>query len=124
MKPITNEQIGQWLHRAALAIAPAIAATYLTGFQLGSWVHRTSNQLARFWVALWVGTTPATTATPEPIHTAPEPVERELPIHLAKPAAEALSAVTCAQLRSIVGTRSKKYKKDQLVAMAMEVCMA
>lgn len=82
-----------------------VALTYELGHLTGRAVHGLNDQLARAWSVLLVP--PA--QRPEPATTVPP---------LASPLLLELEALTVAQLRQLVGTRSKKHRKAELITMA------
>lgn len=126
----TTAQIAQNLERAARVIAPAVALAvtsvmllaelaYSLGHQLGSAVHARNDQLAAMWRRLWVpGTEPAAapiTVKPAPIRLA---AKLQPQVHPLADLATDLEALTCAQLRSLAGTK-RKARKAELIAMLL-----
>lgn len=126
----TTAQIAQNLERAARVIAPAVALAvtsvmllaelaYSLGFQLGTAVHTRNDQLAAVWRRLWApGTEPAAapiTVKPAPIRLA---AKLQPQVHPLADLAADLEALTCAQLRSLAGTR-RKARKAELIAMVL-----
>ena len=126
----TTAQIAQNLERAARVIAPAVALAvtsvmllaelaYSLGFQLGTAVHTRNDQLAAVWRRLWApGAEPAAapiTVKPAPIRLA---AKLQPQVHPLADLAADLEALTCAQLRSLAGTR-RKARKAELIAMVL-----
>lgn len=102
MERLTSSAIGSTLEAAARAIVPAIALAFTAGLALGVMVHQLNDALA--------GRRPVAVLPP-----APAPVAL-----LAAPvlAPVALEALTCRELRELVGTR-RKLAKRELIAMAL-----
>jgi hypothetical protein len=126
----TTAQIAQNLERAARVIAPAVALAvtsvmllaelaYSLGFQLGTAVHTRNDQLAAMWRRLWVpGAAPAAapiTVKPAPIRLA---AKLQPQVHPLADLAADLETLTCAQLRSLAGTK-RKARKAELIAMLL-----
>ncbi len=101
MERLTSSAIGSSLERAARAIVPAIAFMFAAGLALGVMVHQLNDALAgRRAVAI--------------LPPAPAPVAL---LAAPAPAPVALEALTCRELRELVGTR-KRHPKRVLIAMA------
>lgn len=101
MERLTSSAIGSSLERAARAIVPAIALAFTAGFALGVLVHQLNDALA--------GRRPVATLPP-----APAPIAL---LAAPAPAPIALEALTCRELRELVGTR-RRLAKRELIAMA------
>jgi hypothetical protein len=82
-------------------------------------VHTRNDQLAAVWRRLWVpGAEPAAapiTVKPAPIRLA---AKLQPQVHPLADLAADLEALTCAQLRSLAGTR-RKARKAELIAMVL-----
>jgi hypothetical protein len=121
----TAAQIAQNIERTARVVAPAIALVitctgllaelaYDLGFQLGTAVHTRNDQLAAMWRRLWVSDAPIT-VKPAPIRLA---AKLQPQVHPLADLAADLETLTCAQLRSLAGTK-RKARKAELIAMVL-----
>lgn len=112
-------------------IAAVAVACYCAGFAVGTWLHRLNYWLAQHWGGLWVRPEPAPPgaapallpAAAAPIAllmsarvpTGPAPVPPA--VHPLAALADTLEAQPVAALRRKAGVRSKRHRKDALVAM-------
>ena len=99
---------GPAIETTVRAIAAAAVAVYVAGLMVGTWLHRLNDRLAR----LWVRPEPAAPgAEPECLPPAPAPA-----VHPLAALADTLQAQPVAALRRKAGVRSKRHRKDALVA--------
>jgi hypothetical protein len=104
-------QLIDWREVARIVLHGLLALavlTYLAGHTLGSAVHRANDWLSARWVALLVEQQPAAPEPCKPCTPAPPAVA---------PLYDDLAHLPVRQLMVLAGTRSKKYRRAELLAM-------
>jgi len=88
---------------------------YLAGEYTGRTLHRLNDALSRVWVALWVPEpAPVAEPTAEPV----QPVLAPPATHPLATLADDLQALSCNQLRQLLGTK-RRCSKRELVMLAL-----
>jgi hypothetical protein len=95
-------------------LVAAAVLTYLAGHALGTAVHRANDWLAPRWVALWVNPELSGDSGQLEQPEAPAPVPAPPAV---QPLYTELAHLPVSKLRTIAGTRSKKYRRHELIAM-------
>lgn len=95
-------------------LVAAAVLTYLAGHALGTAVHRTNDWLSARWVALLVRPEAATEESSAHEPEAPAPVPAPPAV---QPLYTELAHLSVSKLRTIAGTRSKRFRRTELLAM-------
>jgi hypothetical protein len=95
-------------------LVAAAVLTYLAGHALGAAVHRANDWLSARWVALLVRpeATVKESLTVEPEAPAPVPAPPAV-----QPLYTELAHLPVSKLRTLAGTRSKRFRRTELLAM-------
>jgi hypothetical protein len=106
-----------WAEVARIVLHGLVAAavlTYLAGHALGTAVHRANDWLSARWVALLVKpeATVKESLTVEPETPAPVPAPPAV-----QPLYTELAHLPVSKLRTLAGTRSKRFRRTELLAM-------
>ena len=88
-------------------IIAAAVLTYMAGHVLGTAVHRANTWLSARWVALWVKPEPAQPEAPAPVPAPPA----------VQPLYTELAHLPVSRLRTLAGTRFKRHRRHELLAM-------
>jgi hypothetical protein len=95
-------------------LVAAAVLTYLAGHALGTAVHRANAWLAPRWVALWVKPELSGDSGQLEQPEAPAPVPSPPAV---QPLYTELAHLPVSRLRTLAGTRSKRFRRAELLAM-------
>lgn len=112
-------QLIDWREVARIVLHGLLALAvliYLAGHALGSAVHRGNDWLSARWVALLVEQ-PAAPAPARPQPPAPAPAPHRPAPPAVAPLYDDLAHLPVRQLMALAGTRSKKHRRAELLAM-------